>query len=516
MERLTVRELLGRRLLIRGQQLMQEESADAWQAAFRLIRAAAWTAFYPALMQAGICCEKGLGTKVDGRRAYRYYCRAARTGKPDARFLQAACLMRGLGTRQDLAAAARIFESLAQEGIHNAWINLGVCYMDGPEEIQNPEKAKECFGKAAAFGDVDALVNLGLWEMQMKQDQAAAYRHFTRAAEKGDAKGRYFQGVMLVNGQAVQQDVAAGIDLLTAAAEQHFPLAQAQLGVILLGRAQTDQERQQAVDYLEKATEESALARYHLGEYRRQKAETAEEKHHGMELIVSAAFHREPAAIRGLSRLQMNGVEFAPIRSDARENPFARQKRLLSRKRRVATVSTRDGWHHQPVDYQAFYVDAIEGDPYAQFVIGCAFYEGKLGQKDELAAAYWHTLAALQGDRSAQLNLAFLYWDGPETLRDDEVAAYWFERAAELGHPKAMYRLGNCLLWGRGRKRIRKPAFNGSARRRSWAMQRPRMLWAGCIMKGRLWRRIGSKPGHGWAWPPIRAILNQQILSTHI
>ena len=311
---------------------------------------------------------------------------------------------------------------------------------------------------------------------------------------------------MLVNGQAVQQDVAAGIDLLMAAAGQDFPLAQAQLGVILLGRAQTDQERQQAVDYLEKAAKESALARYHLGEYRRQKAETAEEKHQGMELIVSAAFHREPAAIRGLSRLQMNGVEFAPIRCDARENPFARQKRLMSRKRRVATVSTRDGWHHQPVDYQAFYVDAVEGDPYAQFVIGCAFYEGKLGQKDELAAAYWHTLAALQGDRSAQLNLAFLYWGGPETLRDDEVAAYWFERAAELGHPKAMYRLGNCLLWGRGREKdpeagvqwIRKAAELGYAKAQNAL---GRMYYEGEAVEkdwqqARTWLGLAANQGH--------------------
>ena len=473
MDRPSLREQLGSRIFVQGFKLLHSaEGKMGKTAGFCMIRLAAHLGIENALIQTGLCFERGFGAKRDPLRAYRYFSRAAQTGNQGARFLQAGCLIHGLGTRQDMAKAAEILEKLAQEGYRDAWINLGICYMEGPDAIRDPEKGRACFEKGAVFGDADALVNLGLWEMDRNQDQEAAYRYFTRAAEKGDARGRYFQGKLLLAGEGAEKDEAAAMGLLKDAADQGFPPAQELLGIQLLQQAKDQQAMEQAASYLEKAAAHQPLALYHFGEYLFKNGKTEGEKVKGIVLIVKAAFQEEANALRAMSRLTMEGIAIPPIRDTRPENPLQWLARNWDRKERIRQVKNLENGQKQHVDFQGFYADAIRGDGQAQFILGWAFHEGKPGKKNDLAAAYWYTLAALQGRPSAQLNLGFLYLGGPEALRDDDAAAFWFEKAAAQGHPKAMYRLGRCYLLGRGREKdagaaaswIRKAAEAGYAR----------------------------------------------------
>jgi uncharacterized protein len=80
---------------------------------------------------------------------------------------------------------------------------------------------------------------------------------------------------------------------------------------------------------------------------------------------------------------------------------------------------------------------AGQGDPKAQFRLGCLYAFGQGVSKDYAFALRLYRLAAEQGDADAQNNLGGMYAEGMGVAPDPIQAYMWFELAAERGHGMA-------------------------------------------------------------------------------
>ena len=74
---------------------------------------------------------------------------------------------------------------------------------------------------------------------------------------------------------------------------------------------------------------------------------------------------------------------------------------------------------------------AEAGDPYAQFNLGNAYYNGNGVPQDYKEAVKWYTKSAEQGFADAQCNLASCYEKGEGVSQDIEEAVKWWKKAAE-------------------------------------------------------------------------------------
>ena len=76
---------------------------------------------------------------------------------------------------------------------------------------------------------------------------------------------------------------------------------------------------------------------------------------------------------------------------------------------------------------------AEQGNPFAQSLLGSAYFEGKGVLQDYQQAVTWMRRAADQGYSSAQLNLGVVYANGQGVPQDFVLAHVWFNLSAAQG-----------------------------------------------------------------------------------
>ena len=85
---------------------------------------------------------------------------------------------------------------------------------------------------------------------------------------------------------------------------------------------------------------------------------------------------------------------------------------------------------------------ADSGDAAAQFVLGTLYERGKAVDKNLTTALGWYRKSAEQGYANAQTNLGAMYLNGTGVEKNFEMAADWFRKAAEQGIAVAQASLG--------------------------------------------------------------------------
>ena len=93
---------------------------------------------------------------------------------------------------------------------------------------------------------------------------------------------------------------------------------------------------------------------------------------------------------------------------------------------------------------------AEEGDPHAQYLVGCAFFSGRGAPQDFAEAAKWFWASANQGHPAAQCNLGVLYHGGMGIESNLSEAFRWFSYAANQGSIPGVYSLATCYMYGEG------------------------------------------------------------------
>ena len=163
---------------------------------------------------------------------------------------------RGLGGVQDYAKAHEWYEKAAAQGNDAAQNNLGVLYYEGLGVAKNPAKAREWAEKAVKQGNNDAkellkaldsgkegaadsttendseimtALQLGK-QAYNKKNYTAAFSHYEKAAEKGNAEAQNWLAILYENGRGTKQNYAKAREWYEKSALQNNAYAQMKLG----------------------------------------------------------------------------------------------------------------------------------------------------------------------------------------------------------------------------------------------------------------------------------------------
>ena len=134
------------------------------------------------------------------------------------------------------------------------------------------------------------------------------------------------------------------------------------------------------------------------------------------------------------------------------DDNWARIQEVLIVRREGATQRCGDAYSkRQFADAQELCLErAEEGDRRAQTMLGIAFADAPVQQRNYELAAEWLNRAAAQDQRDAQWRLAGLYYRGRGVRRDLEEALFWYEEAARNGHIESRTTLGDMYRDGIG------------------------------------------------------------------
>ncbi|KPJ96803.1 MAG: hypothetical protein AMJ55_01600 [Gammaproteobacteria bacterium SG8_15] len=106
---------------------------------------------------------------------------------------------------------------------------------------------------------------------------------------------------------------------------------------------------------------------------------------------------------------------------------------------------------YEKARYEAL-IDATDGKPEAQMLLGQLYFNGEGVEKDLQAAMYWYEKAAIQGFVDAQYRLGSLYFDGKHDIPKDYDKAYrWLQLAQDNGHADAKPKLDGLYKTEAGR-----------------------------------------------------------------
>jgi hypothetical protein len=106
---------------------------------------------------------------------------------------------------------------------------------------------------------------------------------------------------------------------------------------------------------------------------------------------------------------------------------------------------------YEKARYEAL-IDATDGKPEAQMLLGQLYFNGEGVEKDLEAAMYWYEKAATQGFVDAQYRLGSLYFDGKHDIPKDYDKAYrWLQLAQDNGHADAKPKLDGLYKTEAGR-----------------------------------------------------------------
>ena len=220
-------------------------AADAGQAA-AWYRRAADHGFALAQVRLGLLYQNGNGVRQDPRRAFDLYLQAARDNDPIGERLLALAFRDGVGTPRNEAESVAWLKRSADHGDAEAMYLLSETYASAQGAARDPQASRRYLRDAAEQGHSLAAARLGN-EYAEGQDHQQAARWLRIANERAAkeaaflaedphtyrgrqlALARYHLGVLLMDGDGVEQDVAQAVRLLRAASERDRALATNQL-----------------------------------------------------------------------------------------------------------------------------------------------------------------------------------------------------------------------------------------------------------------------------------------------
>ncbi len=119
---------------------------------------------------------------------------------------------------------------------------------------------------------------------------------------------------------------------------------------------------------------------------------------------------------------------------------------------------------------------AAQGNTFAMYELGEAYYAGHYVEKDRMEAAKWYRKAAEAGNAKAMNAMAYCYDNGKGVPMDAEQVRYWYVRSAEAGNITGQYKAGRCFQKGIGGE-----VDLGEAMK--WYFEGAEQNSASCIMK---------------------------------
>lgn len=180
------------------------------------------------------CYYHGLGVKRNDEKAIHFLSLAADQGHSQSQYLLALAYLEGQGgLEKNEGKAVHYFRLAAEQGIVDSQYSLYMRYEYGQGVPQNSDMAMKYLRMAAEKGYAPAERKLGeayfYGDCGLQQDKALAFYWCQKAATQQDAEAQYCCGLILQNGEGIQQDLFNAIEYYRAAVRQNYIPAHVQL-----------------------------------------------------------------------------------------------------------------------------------------------------------------------------------------------------------------------------------------------------------------------------------------------
>ena len=167
-----------------------------------------------AMVEAGQMLAAGKGAAEDTASAAAWFRRAADLGDANGMFFLGECFLNGLGVGKDPARAVQWLTKAAENNNPYAMNLLGDLYKKGLPGVLDPNFAEafRLFSAASGLGYLDAQGNLGVLYINgqgVEKNEAAAVELFRDGAEKGNPSCMFFYAQSLENGDGTRKDPEA-------------------------------------------------------------------------------------------------------------------------------------------------------------------------------------------------------------------------------------------------------------------------------------------------------------------
>ncbi|MBT28974.1 MAG: hypothetical protein CMO01_04860 [Thalassobius sp.] len=356
-----------------------------------------------ALYQLGQVYEKGYGTSVNYKKAFKYYEQSAKSKYDSALLALGNLYETGNGTPQSYSFAVNYYMAAAEYKNAEAFSKLGNIYYTGAGEVpKDSKKAIDNFLKAFALGDKTVLSKLDKLPVENDANKSLLGYIFY-SAEKGNAESLYKLGKMYETGKSgVSKDEAKAFRNYFEAANKEYAPAQYELGKIYTSGLRTTNAdvprnmRLAVLNFIRAANGGVEAARKEL---------------EGLTLDIY------------VDKNNPDYIEY--ISKNGGENMGARYFSLYQNHLTGKGVA-------KDADKALEYCQraALEGYVPAMLELGGLYSKGTLVSMNQENAFQWYQEAANNKSDSAMIILANMYSTGRGTKIDTEKAVRWYLKAA--------------------------------------------------------------------------------------
>lgn len=385
----------------------------------------------------------------------------------------------GEQVEHDLARAYSVYLFAAERGNSDAMIKIGFFLHEGEGVEKDVAKAIEWLEKAKAAGNPKAEKYLSISYRNGEGDPKAAFEHYLKLAEQGDAEAQYQVYNAYENGNGVEKNEALANEWCKKAADNGHIIAAALVGFheMIFGK------ETEAVKYWEVAAKGGHLkAATDLANlYLEGSDDVPVNKARAIELLNDAANSGFAEAQNSLGVCYMagNGVPENPTeavkwfeKAAAQDEEFGMKNLAICLRNGNGTVTNKAKaaeWFEKAAakgniqsksnladmyaDGEGVLVNYQRAETLYKEIISSGnetFYDDALFSLALLYATktndhykafpLWQE-AAQRGSDTAQYNLGLCYHNGWGTTKDDDQALYWWRKAAAQGHHDAQHNI---------------------------------------------------------------------------
>ena len=407
---------------------------------FYWISKAAAAGHRPAIQFLPLCHLRGLGTKVDPRRA------AAELTLPLGELTPADCieLARALDIKSQAALRLGLFEKGIAQGSPDCAVLLVKQLANGPDAGKNSIRIRELLEKAAAEKHPEAMLILGyrmLNGIGMPPKPNKGIELITQAAELGNHDAACELFWPLVSGQFTAKDPEKAFKLVQKAQQAVFPRAYGLMARSYMFGIGTTKDEHLAVDMLRRgATYDDADCLEWLGNI------FLGGEHGQQRSLAEALSYLERATKKGSTEAYVKLYEVHKEMGDNRAALTALETgaELGNTECRVylgmAHAYGSIGLPADPPKGLYHYLIASEADDrYAKYLAGELLVLGKSVPKDLAKGVPLLKAAAANNIYGAQHLLAYLYSRGQGVPQDAGQAYFWANIAASLNAEDEKY-----------------------------------------------------------------------------
>ena len=210
--------------------------------------------------QARDYCEEAKDkSKIDYKKAFKLFQKAAQLGNADAQCCMGCCFKRGYGTQIDYAEARVWYDKSSKNGCARALRHIAMLYQDGLGVDKDIHEAIRWYQKAIDKDDKVSMNEMGkiyyYGENEIPINYTVAYDWYKKAAEAGESGAMWRLGVCYEFGEGVEKNEKEAFEWYKRSAEKDNSAGQCCIGICYKLGTGVEKNEVEAFKWYQKAAE---------------------------------------------------------------------------------------------------------------------------------------------------------------------------------------------------------------------------------------------------------------------